>query len=205
MNAILRTVCLIAYLGTGLAAGAPLAQAAASAPSVPDRGCGATLPACVSKHYHATITDIGNATTVLARAGAHAGYGARQALDISRTELNALAGKLHDGFVQGRATLTDTFARANYAIARSRRVQASRGWVAGQTRRAGRDVETAARSVHEGAAWIGAKFRASVQGAHALGGKLAAGGAWTRHAAARGFTSLQHAVNTLDSRLQAAD
>ncbi len=193
----------VAFAQTGKAPAAQAAPTPASEDS--QRDFGSAVEAFARKDYKAAATEIRKATGYMRREASRVTGTARQGLNHSVAELDALAAAVEKGAVRNEKSMDKDFARANHALALAHRAEAAESWTHKEYDKAGQELKAAASDLESAAGWAGTEAKAGasavVADTRVLGDKLATGAKWTRDEVGRGFDALGRALNDLGHKL----
>jgi hypothetical protein len=157
------------------------------------------------KDYKAAAAEIRKANGYLRLEAGRASGAARQELDTSIAQLDALATSIEKGVVKNQEAMVKSFAKADHALALEHRSKAAESWARGEFDLVGYELKAAAHGLESAAGWIGRIAKSDISTTatdlRVLGDKLAGGGAWTRDEVARGFESLGDDINALGPRI----
>ncbi len=157
------------------------------------------------KDYKAAATDIRKATSYLRLEAGRASGEAKQELDSSVAQLDALAASVEKGAVKDEQSMTKAFAKADHALALQHRSMAGESWARKEYDKAGYELKAAAHGLESAAGWVGGETKTGASGtaaeARAVGDKLISGATWTRDEVGKGFETLGNGINALGQKI----
>lgn len=174
----------------------------------PQRHFTDAVTAYAGKEYETAATDIRKAASYLRLEASRATGDAKQELDGSIAQLEALAASVQKGTGRDEQSMARVFAKADHALALQHRSKAAESWARNEYERAGYELKAAAHALESAAGWIGgaakAGVSATVEDVRSLGNELATGGNWTRAEVARDFASLGNGIDATGKHVDGA-
>ena len=165
----------------------------------PQRHFDSALALYAKKDFKGAANEVRRAAAYVRLESARAIGDVKTELDGAAAALQRSAHQLDTGAVKSAATLQQTFARADHALATAHRAKAAENWSRKAYDKAGYELKAAAHGVSAAAAWstdtVKHSAATAATEAHATGDKLARGGVWARDEVARAFDALGKALD----------
>jgi len=163
------------------------------------------IGAYATKNYQEAAADIRKGTSYLRLEASRATGEAKQELDSSVKQLDALASSAEGASIKDEHSMRNTFARADHALALEHRYKAGESWAHKEYDKTGYELKAAAHGLESAADWVGAEAKAgtstTVADTRVLGDKLVSGASWTRDEVVKGFEFLGSGINSLGQKI----